>query len=321
MSRQRYHVVSRGHLRNLLVVVALFLSRPTAPYLIAGAIVFVLGMALRIWSKGTLRRDEAHTVDGPYALCRHPYYLANLLVDSGICLLTGQPLLLLAYVPFFYSVYLPVMRREEAFLSHQFPGDYEQYGRRMRLFPLPPREWRMLRGSWSARRAFLYEREATRALRLLAIPLLVIGVGQAWRDGWCEFIEWDGLYLLCAATALNLTGHLLYQHVVRPTRRHRLSSHWAAGGLVLVFVFALAMTFSAPWKASELPALARLLGATPVLALQDLPQLQGAPAAGLYLVEDDMCHEKLASASRGVRMIRPYWEDFEVYYLVRIGNP
>ncbi|MCX7015397.1 MAG: isoprenylcysteine carboxylmethyltransferase family protein [Candidatus Sumerlaeota bacterium] len=321
MRREKYHIVSRGYLRNLLVVVALFLSRPTAPYLIAGAIVFVFGMALRIWSKGTLQRDEALTVDGPYALCRHPFYLANLLVDSGICLMTGQPLLLLAYVPFFYSVYLPVMRREEAFLSERFPRECAQCGRRMRLFPLPPREWRMLRGSWSAHRAFIYEREATRSLRLLAIPLVVVAAGQAWRDGWCEFIEWDGLYLLCAAAALNLIGHLLYRHLVRSGKRHRLSSRWAAGGLALVFVFSLAMTFSAPWEASELPALARQLGAAPVLALQDLPQLQGAPAAGLYLVEDDVYHEKLASASPGVRMIRPYWKDFEVYYLVRIGTP
>jgi protein-S-isoprenylcysteine O-methyltransferase Ste14 len=48
---------------------------------------------------------------------RHPYYLANYLIDTAFCLLSGNSYLLLAYPFLFFWSYGPTFRKEETALK------------------------------------------------------------------------------------------------------------------------------------------------------------------------------------------------------------
>jgi len=73
---------------------ALFVTQAS---IVLGLAVILPGIVLHVWSKATLRRKRELATRGPYALCRHPFYLGNALYDLGLCVLSGNWLLLLMY--------------------------------------------------------------------------------------------------------------------------------------------------------------------------------------------------------------------------------
>ena len=108
---------------------------------IAGAVLMMLGVVLRLWAMARLRerfrgfevRREERGLEtgGPYALMRHPGYVALALFDIGIPLLLGVPAFVaLVVVP------LAIMRRrirlEEELLMRAYP-EYAEYAARERL--------------------------------------------------------------------------------------------------------------------------------------------------------------------------------------------
>ncbi len=103
----------RVPLHFLMAVVLLWLARPTPRLLAAGAVVVALGLMVRGWAAGHLRRESPLTVSGPYAHMRHPLYAGSALVLAGFALAGAAPVLALIVVGYFLIVFLPVMRREE----------------------------------------------------------------------------------------------------------------------------------------------------------------------------------------------------------------
>jgi hypothetical protein len=237
MHVRRYLPFGRSYLRDGLVVVCAVLAQPSVPWFLAGAVLFLAGLASRLWSKGILRRNAAVTATGPYALCRHPFYAANLALDLSLCLLAGRPGLMLLYAPIFLLAYFPTMRREESSLSKRFGESYARYRRRTpRFVPRRPRQWAHLRGDWRFA-GLLREREVSRTLRLLALPFVFLWAGQV-RNGWWEILEFESLALLATAGLLHLAGRLVYQTYEgrRPGRPRR--HVWGGGGaLAAVLLF------------------------------------------------------------------------------------
>jgi len=107
-----------------------------------------LGVAFSLWAIATLGRHydlvlevhEDHELirAGPYALVRHPVYTGLALHFAGLCLATGNALMiagtLLLSVPAFYLR----ARAEETLLRERFGAEYEKYAREVpMLVPLP----------------------------------------------------------------------------------------------------------------------------------------------------------------------------------------
>ena len=65
-------------------LVALWLARPTPRSLAAGAIVAVIGEAIRIWAAGHLEKGREVTTSGPYAFTRHPLYVGSTIIGVGL---------------------------------------------------------------------------------------------------------------------------------------------------------------------------------------------------------------------------------------------
>ncbi len=67
-----FFVRYRVRLGYPLAVAVLFFARPTLRSIFYGAIIGVVGLAIRAWAAGYLHKQEILTVTGPYAYTRNP---------------------------------------------------------------------------------------------------------------------------------------------------------------------------------------------------------------------------------------------------------
>jgi hypothetical protein len=92
-----------------------------------GGVSIGLGAALHLWSKGCLEQNRRLTRAGPYRFTRNPFYLANGLVDLGLCWVIGSPWLAMIYWPIWWLSYRETILREEVRLAALFPDAYPAY--------------------------------------------------------------------------------------------------------------------------------------------------------------------------------------------------
>ena len=98
------------------------------PYSVAGVSLVVVGVALRSWAVGILKKDAELTTRGPYRLIRNPLYVGSFLMMFGFCALIGNPLNLLIIAPM-VVIYTVKVRQEERLLASLFAADWPQYER------------------------------------------------------------------------------------------------------------------------------------------------------------------------------------------------
>jgi len=108
---------------------ALFLwfARPNMLTLTIGGGIALVGLALRAWSAGHIRKNAELATSGPYAYTRNPLYLGSLLLGVGFTIASGQPWLALPFAALFLGIYFPVMRVEAKQLAELFGEDYKMY--------------------------------------------------------------------------------------------------------------------------------------------------------------------------------------------------
>ena len=149
--------------------VVLWLARPTPRSLAVGALVAVVGEAIRIWAAGHLEKGREVTTSGPYTVTRHPLYLGSSVIGIGLAI-AGANLAVAVLVLAYLGVTLTAaMRTEEAHLTEKFGAAYPAY-----------REGR----SSGERRRFsmarvVRNREYRALLGLLAVMLVL-----AWKTRW-----------------------------------------------------------------------------------------------------------------------------------------
>jgi hypothetical protein len=212
----------RSRLRDVTLVIALLAYEMNCPWIVAGLAFFVVGCSLHFWSKGVLTRNWILTTSGPYGYVRNPFYLGNLLIDLGICFLSGRALLPLLYIPAFLLVYQRTIREEERFLRQTHGTAFDEYAARVpslfshkihRLFGPHTFSWLIIE----------QEQEIPRLLRILAIPayfLLVDAVFHSTRPEPGRM----GMILAGAVAAIALNGASLWAR--RRNRRSRFQECW-----------------------------------------------------------------------------------------------
>ena len=120
-------------------VIFIVLARPRLITLLVGGGIAVLGLALRAWSAGHIRKNDRLAITGPYAFTRNPLYFGSFILGLGFTIAAGRWWLGLLFAALFLGIYLPVMRVEAATLAKLFGEDYENYARAVPLFL--PRLW------------------------------------------------------------------------------------------------------------------------------------------------------------------------------------
>jgi protein-S-isoprenylcysteine O-methyltransferase Ste14 len=119
----------------------LWRARPSSTWLVAGGAIVVIGLALRAYASGYVRKASELTTTGPYAYTRNPLYLGSLIIAAGFTVAARSLAIALAAAVIFLVIYLPVIRFEEQLLRAHFPG-FDDYAQRVpRLLPrLSPAE-------------------------------------------------------------------------------------------------------------------------------------------------------------------------------------
>ncbi|MDT7542738.1 MAG: hypothetical protein QOE33_2642 [Acidobacteriota bacterium] len=119
--------------------VFLLLAAPRALTLAVGGAIALCGLAIRAWSSGHIRKNDALATSGPYAHTRNPLYLGSFILGIGFTVAAAGrwwllPVLGGLFAALFLGIYLPVMRVEAATLAGLFGKDYERYARAVPLF-------------------------------------------------------------------------------------------------------------------------------------------------------------------------------------------
>ena len=72
--------------------------------------------------------------EGIFAHCRNPLYLGNILIISGLGIVSHSLLFALIGIPLFIFLYLAIIRAEEHFLAGEFGQEYIEYCRNVNRF-------------------------------------------------------------------------------------------------------------------------------------------------------------------------------------------
>lgn len=129
---QRYRVFAGF----IIAAVYFIFARPDRYSIMVGVPIAVLGVVLRAWASGYLRKSAALDVSGPYAYARNPLYLGTLIITVGFGIASGVWWLFAVSFLYILSIYLPVMNVEAYELEKRLGEEYAEYARNVPLlFP------------------------------------------------------------------------------------------------------------------------------------------------------------------------------------------
>jgi len=118
----------------LFAIVFLVFARPTAMSLIVGSAMAIVGLAIRAWASGHIRKARELAVTGPYAFTRNPLYFGSFVLGVGFSVASGVWWLALAFMALFIGIYLPVMRVEADDIGRIFGAEFDEYERNVPVF-------------------------------------------------------------------------------------------------------------------------------------------------------------------------------------------
>ena len=133
----------------LFAIVFVIFARPTLLTLCIGGAVALVGLLIRAWSSGHIRKARVLAVTGPYAFTRNPLYLGSFIMGLGFTIAAGVWWLGLIFAALFLGIYLPVMRVEANDMLDIFGSDFEEYKRNVPLFVPRLTPWKTMDGKFN----------------------------------------------------------------------------------------------------------------------------------------------------------------------------
>ena len=118
----------------ICAAVFILFAQPRPLTLLIGAAISILGLLLRAWASGHIRKNAVLATSGPYAYTRNPLYFGSFILGLGFTIAAGRWLLAVLFAVLFLGIYLPVMRVESATMSQSFGEDFRDYARAVPLF-------------------------------------------------------------------------------------------------------------------------------------------------------------------------------------------
>lgn len=223
-SEGRRPFINRSNLRDIIIVVCLIsavLYNLDWIRLSVAGVLLTFGCFFHYMTKGVLIRNVVLCREGTYGVVRHPYYMANYLIDSSFCLVSGNVYLLLIYPFLFYWSYGPTIRKEEATLARLHNSEYLRYSLDVpQIFPdaYSVRSMKGVGKGFSMKR--ITRNEISRFMRFWATGFLIIFIhslkGTDLRNLWPFDIALirDNPYgfALFASTVILFVASLLVQY-------------------------------------------------------------------------------------------------------------
>jgi len=118
----------------LCAAIFILFARPRPLTLLIGAVISLVGLLIRAWASGHIRKNSALAVSGPYAYTRNPLYLGSFILGLGFTIGAGRWLLAVLFGVLFLGIYFPVMRVESATMGQSFGPEFRDYSQAVPLF-------------------------------------------------------------------------------------------------------------------------------------------------------------------------------------------
>lgn len=118
----------------VFAVVFIVFAKPTLQTLVIGTVIALIGLFIRAWASGHIRKARELAISGPYAYTRNPLYLGSFLMGVGFSAGSGVWWLALIFSVLFVGIYLPVMRVEMDDIRLIFGLDFDEYARNVPMF-------------------------------------------------------------------------------------------------------------------------------------------------------------------------------------------
>jgi len=113
----------------------IWLAHPTKFSIVIGSTISLLGLAVRAFASGHVKKNEVLTTSGPYAYTRNPLYFGSLVLAIGFAVASRSWWVVLITLMMFFAIYFPVIRSEEQFLRNKF-AEFDEYAAKVPLlFP------------------------------------------------------------------------------------------------------------------------------------------------------------------------------------------
>jgi protein-S-isoprenylcysteine O-methyltransferase Ste14 len=122
----------RAGLPFLLALLVVAHPRPAS--VVAGIAVCALGLLIRAWAAGHIKKEKELAVSGPYRYTRNPLYLGNFFLGLGVGIGTDSWAGLLIFAIYFLAFYPPVILEERDRMMRLFPIAYEDYRKKVPIF-------------------------------------------------------------------------------------------------------------------------------------------------------------------------------------------
>jgi protein-S-isoprenylcysteine O-methyltransferase Ste14 len=118
----------------LCAAIFILFARPRPLTLLIGAGISLVGLLIRAWASGHIRKNSALAVSGPYAYTRNPLYLGSFILGLGFTIGAGRWLLAVLFGVLFLGIYFPVMRVESTTMGQYFGPEFRDYSQAVPLF-------------------------------------------------------------------------------------------------------------------------------------------------------------------------------------------
>ncbi len=132
----------------LFAAVFLWFAEPSITSLIIGVAIAVIGVAIRAWASGHIRKASVLAVTGPYAYTRNPLYVGSFIMGLGFTIVANVWWLALIFIALFIGIYLPVLRVEAEDIRRIFGEDFDEYERNVPLLIPRPTPWKKRRANF-----------------------------------------------------------------------------------------------------------------------------------------------------------------------------
>jgi protein-S-isoprenylcysteine O-methyltransferase Ste14 len=126
----------------IFAIIFIIFAKPTLVSLIAGAAVAYVGVLIRAWASGHIRKAKKLAVSGPYAYTRNPLYVGSFIMGVGITIAAGVWWLAILFAVLFLGIYLPVMRVEIGDMRRIFGAEFDDYEKNVPLFVPRLTKWK-----------------------------------------------------------------------------------------------------------------------------------------------------------------------------------
>ncbi len=211
----------RRSLRKILIALGCVVATVENPSAMIGGLLLLVGSGLHFWSKGILEQNRQLTTAGPYRWTRNPFYLANGLIDLGLCFVIGEIWLAAVFWPLWILSYRETIAREQRKLLTLFPDEFPVY--RDAVPALLPSGRRLdaakARGQFRLHNdSLLKGREYARLLGIWLAPAVLFGAQRLRELGLAVFEAQNALLLafLCVLPALWIVKLGLAEALRRP---------------------------------------------------------------------------------------------------------